>query len=186
MFLCHRILTNLVEQPRSNRASGCMKLFDLDRLTKQFVHKENAFFSITHFCIFFHFNGDRVLLACSVYVCPVERSVCMPFCVYCACMCVVCVCLWMFYNYIIVCCLFVWVCSVILYFLMPVRVFDHRGTKLTEKHLDAKKKDVSSIDSIWSKLSCIIIITCLLLKTFQSPCLVLSQSCKLFKLQSCS
>ena len=84
-------------------------VWSFDLLTKQFVHKANAFFSIIHFCMFFHFDGDRVLLACSVYVCPVERSVCMPFCVYCASMCVclsayiVLQCVWR----IIVCRLFV-------------------------------------------------------------------------------
>jgi len=79
---------------------------------------------------------SRGALCVYAFLCILPIYVCMPFCVYCACMCVVCVCLWMFYNYIIVCCLFVWVCSVILF----VRVIDHWGMKLAEKPLDAKKK----------------------------------------------
>jgi hypothetical protein len=71
--------------------------------------------------MFFHFDGDRVLLACSMYVCPVMffhfdgdpmagslcvwSALCMPFCVYCASMYVVCVCLWMFYNCVLSVCL---------------------------------------------------------------------------------
>jgi hypothetical protein len=87
-----------------------MKLFDLDLLTKQFVHKANAFFSITHFCMFFHFDGDTISMEiefCSHALCMFVpwSALCVCLSVYIARLCV----------YAFLCILCLYVCGVCLF-----------------------------------------------------------------------